>query len=102
MYHLLILIALALALSVIGDIVNEIVPVKTPKALTHTLTAGIAMLIAWGLDYSVFTSFGQSVRYDWMNPVFTGVVLVAVGQFVRQLVGGFEISFRGRGGHASA
>jgi hypothetical protein len=83
---------------VVGDVLNEILPVKTPKALTHTVSVGVAMLVAWALDYSVFTAFGQALRADWMNPVATGVVLVGMGEFIRAVVGnlGLNISI-GRG-----
>ncbi|HVY09283.1 MAG TPA: hypothetical protein VHB18_03955 [Mycobacteriales bacterium] len=98
MYAFVVFAGLALALAVVGDVLNEILPVKTPKALTHTVSVGVAMLVAWALDYSVFTAFGQTLRADWMNPVATGVVLVGMGEFIRAVVGnlGLNISI-GRG-----
>jgi hypothetical protein len=98
MYAFVVFAGLALALAVVGDVLNEILPVKTPKALTHTVSVGVAMLVAWALDYSVFTAFGQALRADWMNPVATGVVLVGMGEFIRAVVGnlGLNISI-GRG-----
>ena len=98
MYAFVVFAGLALALAVVGEVLNEILPVKTPKALTHTVSVGVAMLVAWALDYSVFTAFGQTLRADWMNPVATGVVLVGMGEFIRAVVGnlGLNISI-GRG-----
>ena len=76
MYAFVVFAGLALALAVVGDVLNEILPVKAPKALTHSVAVGVAILVSWALDYSVFTAFGQTLRSDWMNPVATGVVLV--------------------------
>lgn len=86
MYAFTIFIALTLALAVVHQSLNEVLPVKTPAALTRTVTVAIAALFAWGIDYSVFTAFGQALRADWMHPVMTGVVLVGTGEFVRSIV----------------
>jgi hypothetical protein len=50
------------------------------------------------LNYSVFRAFGQPLRADWMNPVATGVVLVGMGEFMRQVISnlGLNISVGGR------
>lgn len=86
MFAFTIFVALTLALAVVHQSLNELLPVKTPAALTRTVTVAIAVLFAWGIDYSVFTAFGQSLRADWMHPVVTGVVLVAAGEFIRSIV----------------
>lgn len=86
MYAFTIFVALTLALVVVHQTLNEILPVKTPAALTRTVTVAIAILFALGIDYSVFNAFGQSLRADWMHPVVTGVVLVAAGEFIRSIV----------------
>jgi hypothetical protein len=86
MYAFVVFVGLALALAVIGEVLDEILPVKAPKALTTTVTVGVAILVAWALDYSVFRAFGQPLRADWMNPVATGVVLVGMGEFIRAVV----------------
>jgi hypothetical protein len=83
---------LALALSVVSDVLSEILPVKTPKALTHSVSVGVAILVSWALNYSVFRAFGQPLRADWMNPVATGVVLVAMGEFIRTVASSLGIS----------
>ncbi|MDX1511146.1 MAG: hypothetical protein R3249_07355 [Nitriliruptorales bacterium] len=86
MYAFAILVVLTLALAVVHQTLNELLPVKTPDALTRTVTVAIAILFAWGIDYSVFTAFGQTLRAEWMHPVVTGVVLVASGEFIRSVV----------------
>ena len=86
MYAFTIFIALTLALAVVHQTLDEVLPVKTPAALTRTVTVAIAALFAWGIDYSVFGAFGQDLRMEWMHPVLTGVVLVATGEFVRTIV----------------
>jgi hypothetical protein len=92
MYAFVVLVGLSLALAVVGDVLNEVLPVKAPKALTHTLAVGIAILVAWALDYSVFRAFGQPLRDSWMNPVATGVVLVGAGEFIRAVASSFGLN----------
>jgi hypothetical protein len=84
-YAFVILLGLGLGLGVAMEVIDELVPLKTPKALTRTIFAGIAMLVAWGLDYSVFAAFGQALRETWMHYVATGIVLVAVADLTREL-----------------
>lgn len=86
MYAFTILIALILALAVVHQTLDEVLPVQTPAALTRTVTVAIAILFALGIDYSVFQAFGQPLRSEWMHPVFTGVVLVGAGDFIRTIV----------------
>jgi hypothetical protein len=93
MYAFVVVVGLALALAVVGEVLDEVLPVKAPKALTTTLSVGIAILVAWALDYSVFRAFGQPLRAEWMNPVATGIVLVGMGEAIRALVGNLGISF---------
>ncbi|MDQ1688782.1 MAG: hypothetical protein QOK42_1757 [Frankiaceae bacterium] len=103
MYAFVVLVSLSLALAVVGELLDELLPVKVPSALKTTGTVLIAMGVAWGLDYSVFTAFHQDLREQWMNPVATGVVLVAFGELVRAVAGGLGISLRlggGREAHA--
>ena len=98
MYAFVVFMGLALALAVVGEVLDEVLPIKAPKALTTTVTVGIAILAAWAIDYSVFRAFGQPLRAQWMNPVATGVVLVGAGEFLRALAGslGISISVGGR------
>ncbi|HWB66026.1 MAG TPA: hypothetical protein VG708_04275 [Mycobacteriales bacterium] len=92
MYAFVVFVGLALALAVVGEVLDELVPVKAPKALTTTLAVGVAILVSWALNWSVFRAFGQPIRADWMNPVATGVVLVGVGQVIRTLAANLGLS----------
>jgi hypothetical protein len=84
-YAFVILLGLGLGLGVAMEVIDELVPLKTPKALTRTVFAGLAMLAVWGLDYSVFEAFGQTLRESWMHYVATGIVLVAVADLTSEL-----------------
>lgn len=86
MYAFLVLIGLALGLSVVQQALDELVPFRTPTALTRTLTVVIGIGVVWAIDYSAFTAFGQDLRAAWMHPVMTALVLVAIGDFARSIV----------------
>ena len=86
MYSFLVLVGLALGLYVVMQVLDEIIPFRAPAALTRTVAVAVGALLAWGLDYSVFTTFGQELRSPWMHPVMTGLVLVAIGEFTRSVV----------------
>ena len=86
MYAFVVFLGLALGLTVVMQVLDELVPVRLPAALTRTLAVAIAAGFAWALDYSVFTAFGQTLRASWMDPVATGLVLVGGGEFVRSVV----------------
>lgn len=101
MYAFVVFAGLALALAVVGEVLNEILPVKTPKALTTSVSVGVAILVAWALDYSVFRAFGQTLRSEWMNPVATGVVLVGMGEFIRALASNMGLNITIGGGNRS-
>jgi len=98
MYAFVVFVGLALALAVVSGVLDEILPIKAPRALSTTVTVGVTILVAWALDYSVFRAFGQDLRADWMNPVATGVVLVGAGEFLRAVAAnlGVSISIGGR------
>jgi hypothetical protein len=102
MYAFVVFVGLALALAVVGEVLNEVLPVKAPKALTTTLSVGIAILVAWALDYSVFRAFGQTLRSDWMNPVATGIVLVGMGEAIRSFLSNVGLSLSIGGGSKTA
>jgi hypothetical protein len=86
MYAFVVFLGLALGLTVVMQVIDELLPVKAPAALTRTISVVLAAGFAWMLDYSVFTAFGQEFRSDWMHPVMTGLALVGGGEFVRSLV----------------
>jgi hypothetical protein len=86
MYAFLVLVGLALGLSVVHQVLDEIIPFRAPAALTRTVTVALGAGLAWMLGYSAFTAFGQELREGWMHPVMTGLVLVAMGEFVRSVI----------------
>lgn len=86
MYAFMIFLGLALGLTVVMQVIDELVPIKAPTALTRTLAVALAAGFAWALDYSVFTAFGQDLRAAWMHPVATGLVLVGGGEFLASVV----------------
>lgn len=86
MYALLVLVGLALGLSVVLQTLDEILPVRANAALMRATAVAVGTAMAWMLDYSAFTAFGQELRAEWMHPLMTGLLLVAVGEFVRSLV----------------
>jgi hypothetical protein len=86
MYAFVVFLGLALGLSVVMQVLDELIPVKVPAALSRTIAVALAAGFAWMLDYSVFTAFGQEFRAQWMHPVATGLALVGGGEFVRSLV----------------
>lgn len=86
MYAFVVFLGLALGLTVVMQVLDELLPVKAPAALSRTIAVALAMGFAWALDYSVFRAFGQDFRAQWMHPVMTGLALVGGGEFVRSLV----------------
>jgi hypothetical protein len=86
MYAFVVFLGLALGLTVVMQVIDELLPIKAPAALTRTIGVGLAIGFAWALDYSVFTAFGQDFRESWMHPVMTGLALLGGGEFVRSLV----------------
>ena len=86
MHAFVVFLGLALGLTVVMQVIDEVLPVKAPKALARTIGVALAVGFAWALDYSVFTAYGQSFRESWMQPVMTGLALVGGGEFVRTLV----------------
>ena len=86
MYAFVVLVGLALGLFVVQQVLDEVIPFRAPAALTRTLAVVVGAGLSWMLGYSVFTAFGQELRAEWMHPVMTGLVLVAIGEFVRSVV----------------
>jgi hypothetical protein len=100
MYAFLVFVGLALALAVVSRVLDELLPVRAPKALGTTVTVAVAVLGCWAIDYSVFRAFGQELRAAWMHPVVTGLVLVGAGEFLRAFAGraGLSVTIGGRDG----
>lgn len=85
MYAFLVLVGLALSLSVLLQALDELIPFRAPVA-ARTFAVVVGTGLAWMLGYSAFSAFGQELRAEWMHPVMTGVVLVALGELVRSVV----------------
>lgn len=79
----LVLVVLALGLYVVRLALDELIPVRVPAAFNRLVTLAVGAGLAWMLDYSAFTAFGQDLRAAWMHPLMTGLVLVATGEFAR-------------------
>jgi hypothetical protein len=94
MHEFIVFAVLALGIAVLGDVLAEVVPIKVPDALRHTATVLIAMGVAWALDYSVFSAYGQELRTSWMNPVATGIALVGGGEFLRAVANSLGINLQ--------
>ena len=86
MIAFVVFLGLALGLTVVMQVIDELLPLKAPAALSRTIGVALAIGFAWALDYSVFTAFGQDLRTQWMHPVATGLVLVGGGEFIRSVV----------------
>ncbi len=86
MYAFLLLVALALGLSVVRQAFDDLVPVRIPVALSRVVTLAAGAGLAWMLGYSAFAAFGQELRAEWMHPLMTGLLFVAVGEFARSVV----------------
>jgi uncharacterized membrane protein YdfJ with MMPL/SSD domain len=87
MYAFLVLVGLALSLSVLLQALDELIPFRAPAALARSFAVAVGAGLAWMLGYSAFSAFGQELRAEWMHPVMTGVVLVAVGELIRSVIG---------------
>jgi hypothetical protein len=86
MYAFLVLVGLALGLYVVMQVLDEVIPFRAPVALTRTIAVAVGAGLAWMLDYSAFTAFSQELRSEWMHPVMTGLMLVAVGELTRSVI----------------
>ena len=84
----LLLVGLALGLTLALRAVEDLMPFHAPAALGRLIAVAVAIVAVWAIDYSVLASLGQEARAAWIDPVVTGVVLVAIGEVVRQLVDG--------------
>ena len=86
MYAFVVFLGLALGLTVVMQVIDVLLPLRVPAALTRTLAVVLAAGFAWLLDYSVFTAFGQDLRSAWKHPVVTVLALVGGGEFVKSVV----------------
>ncbi len=73
MYTLAVTLLLGLALFKMVDVLEDLVPDLTK--LHGLVTAGLAVVGAFAIDYSLFEGFGVSLREDWMSTLVTGLAL---------------------------
>ena len=86
MYAFVVLLGLVLALTVVMQVLDELLPLKAPAALSRTVGVVLSIGLARAIDWSVFSAFGQELRADWMHPVATGLILIGGGEFLRSVV----------------
>ena len=73
MYHFAIVALLGLATLKFVDLLEELVP-QTEKYRSFMRLA-IGVVVAFVIDYSLFTSYGISVREDWVGIAGTGLMI---------------------------
>lgn len=73
MYTLAVTLLLGLALFKMVDVLEDLVPDLTK--LHGLVTAGLGVIGAFAIDYSLFEGFGVSLRENWMGTLVTGLAL---------------------------
>ncbi|HVU75033.1 MAG TPA: hypothetical protein VHE83_18860 [Mycobacteriales bacterium] len=76
-------LGLALGFGVVMEVLDDIVPMHIPTALSRTFAAALAVGAAWALKYSVFASSHEGVRNETLGYVATGLALVGTGELLR-------------------
>ena len=73
MYHLAVIVFLALALFKLVDVLEDLLPGITRL---HTwVTLGLGIVAVYALDYSMFAGWRIEFRQHWMGTLATGFVL---------------------------
>ena len=85
MHALFVFVLLALSLGIVVKTVDAVLPLKLDGVLAGLKPAGLAILLAWGLNYNVFAAFGMHVRWPWEGPVMTGFALMAGAAALKQI-----------------
>jgi len=78
-------LGLALGFGVVMEVLDDIVPMHIPTALSRTLAAALAIGASWALKYSVFASSHEGVRNETLGYVATGLALVGTGELLRAI-----------------
>lgn len=86
MYAFVVFLGLTIGFATVMQVRDEVIPVKTPAALTHTITAALAGLVCWALDYSVFASYGQEFRAEWMQFAASGIAIIGAGELISRVL----------------
>jgi hypothetical protein len=78
MYHFAIVALLGLAAYKSCELLGGFLKIEEGRMRT-LLTLGVGVVFTELLDYSIFAGWGIGVRESWMGPVFTGLVVGAIG-----------------------
>ena len=78
MYHFAIVALLGLAAYKTCEFVAGLLKIEEAR-MRLLLTLGVGVIFTEILDYSVFAGWGIGVRESWMGPVFTGLIVGALG-----------------------
>jgi hypothetical protein len=78
-------LGLALGFGVVLEVLDEVLPLHVPAAISRSFAAALAMGASWGLNYSVFDATHTGVRSNWMGYVATGLALVGTGELLRAI-----------------
>ncbi|MGH9157822.1 MAG: hypothetical protein ACRD1K_18750 [Acidimicrobiales bacterium] len=73
MYTLAVTLLLGLALFKMVDVLEDLVPELT--RFQGLVTAGLAVVGAFAVDYSLFAGFNVALREEWMGTLVTGLAL---------------------------
>jgi hypothetical protein len=84
MYEFTILALLGIATFKLLDVVGEWRDLSPVRSLV-TLVVGV--LLAWGLDFSLFAAWDVPVRSELLGYIGTGLMIAAAGYTVPQVVG---------------
>ena len=83
MYTLAVTLLLGLALFKMVDVLEDLVP---ELSRVHGLvTAGLGVVGAFAIDYSLFAGFDVSLREAWMGTLVTGLALAGTTSVWRAL-----------------
>jgi hypothetical protein len=78
MYHFALVALLGLAAYKTTELVGGFLKIEEGRIRT-LLTLGVGVVFTELLDYSIFAGWGIGVRESWMGPLFTGLVVGAIG-----------------------
>ncbi len=92
MYEFAIVVLLGIGVFKLVDMLNEYVDLSKVQSL---LTIALGALVAWALEFSLFTHWDIAVRSDALGYVGTGLMIAAAGyatpqvfEHVAEIIGG--------------
>ena len=90
MYHFAIVALLGLAVWKFVGMLLGLLKIDLDASIRAFLTLAIGVLVAEILDYGVFAGLGATFRKDWMDPVFTGLVIGSLAYCWHHVLGFVE------------